>query len=90
MTASVHGSWVAATTDREPVPVDARGRKHSQSYGTVRLKIIGNEIIKNVGEYQSCMVSKLPIIFKRTRKYRSVRTVNVLGTMVEMCELLVH
>ena len=57
---------------------------------TVRLKIIGNEIIKNVGKYQSCMVSKLPIIFKRTRKYRSVRTVNVLGTMVEMCELLVH
>ena len=34
---------------------------------TVRLKIIGNDIIKNVGNYQSCMVSKLPIIFKRTR-----------------------
>ena len=36
---------------------------------TVRLKIIGNEMIKNVGKSQSCMVSKLPIIFKRTRTY---------------------
>ena len=26
----------------------------------MRLKIIGNEIIKNVGKSQSCMVSKLP------------------------------
>ncbi len=26
---------------------------------TVRLKIIGNDIIKNVGKYESCMVSKL-------------------------------
>ena len=34
---------------------------------TVRLKIIGNEIIKTVGKSQSCMVPKLPIIFKRTR-----------------------
>ena len=38
-----------------------------QTQNTVRLKIIGNDIIKNVGKYQSCMVSKLPIIFKRTR-----------------------
>ena len=35
----------------------------------VRLKIIGNDIIKTVGKSQSCMVSKLPIIFKRTRIY---------------------
>jgi len=36
---------------------------------TVRLKIIGDEIItKNVGKSESCMVSKLPIIFKRTRR----------------------
>ena len=34
---------------------------------TVRLKIIGNEIIKNVGKSESCMVSKLPIISARTR-----------------------
>ena len=34
---------------------------------TVRLKIIDNEIIKNVGKHESCTVSKLPIIFKRTR-----------------------
>ena len=34
---------------------------------TVRVKIIGHEIIKHVGEYESCMVSKLPIIFKHTR-----------------------
>ena len=33
----------------------------------MRLKIIGNEIIKNVGKYDSCMVYKLPITFKRTR-----------------------
>ena len=35
--------------------------------GTVRLKIIGNEIIKTVGKYEPRMVSKLPIIFTRTR-----------------------
>ena len=34
---------------------------------TVRLKIIGREMIKNIGKSQSCMVSTLPIIFKRTR-----------------------
>ena len=28
----------------------------------MRLKIICNELIKNVGKYQSCMVSKLRII----------------------------
>ena len=38
------------------------------SHTTVRLKIVvGDEIIKNVGKYESCVVSKLPIIFKRTR-----------------------
>eukprot|EP01048_Picozoa_sp_COSAG05_P014478 COSAG05_NODE_1644_length_4351_cov_343.181091_4_plen_155_part_00 len=31
-------------------------------------QIIGNERIKNVGKSQSCMVSKLPIIWKRTRR----------------------
>ena len=31
----------------------------------MRLKIIRNELIKNVGKFQSCMVSKLRIIFKR-------------------------
>ena len=30
---------------------------------------IGNEIIKTVGKSGSCMVSILPIIFKRTRSY---------------------
>ena len=40
---------------------------------TMRLKIIGNEIIKNVGESESCMVSELPIIFKRTRKMFGVQ-----------------
>ena len=33
----------------------------------MRLHIIGNVLIKSVGKYESCMVSKLPIIFKRTR-----------------------
>ena len=32
--------------------------------------IIGNASIKNVGKYQSCMVSKLPITWKRTRTSR--------------------
>ena len=40
----------------------------SEVSSTVRLKIIGNDTIKNVGKYESCMISKLPIIFKRTRK----------------------
>ena len=31
----------------------------------VRVRIIANELIKNVGNYQSRMVSKLRIIFKR-------------------------
>ena len=35
----------------------------------VRFQIIGNERIKNVGKSQLCMVSKLPIIWKRTRSY---------------------
>ena len=44
---------------------------HNSSYRPiyllrVRLKIIGNEIIQNVGKSESCMVSRLPIIFKRT------------------------
>ena len=33
----------------------------------VRFHIIGNARIKNVGKSQSCLVSKLPIIWKRTR-----------------------
>ncbi len=33
---------------------------------TMRLKILGNELIKIVGKSESCMVYKLPIIFKRT------------------------
>ena len=37
---------------------------------TVRLKMIGDAIIKNVGKSVSCMVSKLPSIFKRTRTCR--------------------
>ena len=32
----------------------------------VRFQIIGNACIKNVGKSQSCMVSKLPIIWKQT------------------------
>ena len=33
----------------------------------VRLKIIGNDITKNVGKSESCMVYQLRMIFKRTR-----------------------
>ena len=32
----------------------------------VRFQIIGHARIKNVGKYQSCMVSKLPVIWKQT------------------------
>ena len=32
----------------------------------VRFHIIGNACIKNVGKFQSCMASKLPIICKQT------------------------
>ena len=32
----------------------------------VRFQLIGNACIKNVGKYQSCMVSQLPIIWKQT------------------------
>ena len=38
-----------------------------QSQVRVRFHIIGNARIKNVGKSQSCLVSKLPIIWKRTR-----------------------
>ena len=44
---------------------------------TVRLKIIGNEMIKNVGQSESCMVSKWPIIFKGNRS-RSIGTRSLL------------
>eukprot|EP01048_Picozoa_sp_COSAG05_P001821 COSAG05_NODE_65_length_22456_cov_17.448540_8_plen_117_part_00 len=49
-----------------------------RSVTTVRLKIISHEIIKNVGKYQSCMFSKLPIIFKRTR------TLKIIGHLETM------
>ena len=32
----------------------------------VRFQIIGNARIENVGKYQSCIVSKLPMIWKQT------------------------
>ena len=32
----------------------------------VRFQIIGNVFIKNVGKSQSCMVSKLPIVWKQS------------------------
>ena len=45
----------------------ARIRTEYEYRDAVRLKIIGDEMIQNVGKYQSCMVSKVPILFKRTR-----------------------
>ena len=44
----------------------------------VRFQIIGNARIENVGKSQSCMVSKLPIIWKQT----------VLRTTAAVCELV--
>ena len=37
---------------------------------TVRLKIVGNESIQNVGKYESCMVSKLMTDYLQTDPYR--------------------
>ena len=39
---------------------------HAHDRLRVRFQIIGNACIKNVGKSQSCMVSKLPIIWKQT------------------------
>ena len=39
----------------------------SGATSTMRLNMIGNKLFKTVGKSQSCMVYKLPIIFKRTR-----------------------
>ena len=51
---------------------DAAGLLHlARSRIRVRLKIIRNELIKNVGKFQSCMFSKLRIIFKRIVVARS-------------------
>eukprot|EP01048_Picozoa_sp_COSAG05_P006675 COSAG05_NODE_444_length_9777_cov_20.852965_2_plen_87_part_00 len=64
---------------------------------TVRLKIIGNEMIKTVGQSEPCMVSKVPIIFKRTRSYVSfvcvTRPPNDTHTQTEkpcMTEIYLH
>ena len=53
---------------------------------TVHLRILGNEMIKNVGKYELCMVSILPIIFKRTRMSRT--TVVYVCTARCYCYLL--
>ena len=55
----------------------------------MRLKIIGNEIIKPVCKSESCMVSKLPIIFKRTRIYRKrVCDVRPCGSRTDLTTVL--
>ena len=49
---------------------DGGGRRKEKSFlclATMRSKIIGNELIKIVGKYESRMVCKLPIIVKWTR-----------------------
>ena len=48
---------------------DSTPQSPPQSLVRVRLKIIRNELIKTVCKCQSCMVSKLRIIFKRTRMH---------------------
>ena len=47
-----------------PPKRESKGQRHL-SILRVRLKIIRNELIKNVVKFQSCMFSKLRIIFKR-------------------------
>ena len=59
----------------------------------VRFHIIGNDIIKNVGKSQSCMVSKLPIAWKQTvRIYNPeiVEGVQICSRVLAITVLIVH
>ena len=47
-----------------------------------RLKMIGNEMIKHVCEYESCMVSKLQMIFKRIRKHHEEQVQELPGNVM--------
>ena len=40
----------------------------------MRVKIIGNEMIQNVGKYEPRTVSKLPLVFKRIRTTTTIVT----------------
>ena len=56
----ISGILVACSKLRPSQPTshqNGQGR-HARYIDTVRLKIIGNEIIKNIGKSESCMVSK--------------------------------
>ena len=46
----------------------AEGQSSGSKVNTMRLNIIGDELFEIVGESHSCMVYKLPIIVKQTRK----------------------
>ena len=59
-------------SSRFPQISDGRGGVGYQDESGVRVRfhIIRNARIENVGKSQSCMVSKLRIIWKRTRRYQ--------------------
>ena len=59
-----------ATSPKTHLCLYLRSVKHIR----VRFQIIGNALIENTGKYQSCMVSKLPIIRKQTVQRLAVRT----------------
>ena len=62
------------TTQTDKVIESITAAQKANGAATVRLKIIGNEMIKTVGKSESRMVPKLPIIFQRSRTYRSARS----------------
>ena len=62
-----HRRWTT-TSSAWPLVVTMRGARvrRSNVLLRVRFRIIGNARIDNVGKSQSCMVSKVPIIWKQT------------------------
>ena len=51
----------------------------------VRLKIIRNELIKNVGKFRPCMFSKLRILFKRIVAAESLSWSTPLRLLLDLC-----
>ena len=66
------------------ISVSARSLRCTDEYSAhlrVRSHIIGDDIIENVGKYQSCMISKSPIACEQT-----VLTASGTGSSTARCE----
>ena len=59
-------TWAAGATAARHCHAVYQQRERANPNIPVRFHIIGNARIKNVGKYQSCMVSKLPSIWMET------------------------